>query len=67
MKCGFKTAKAMAYSMVSRFNIAYINFNRQCGYYVTSRQTSNTIGHMTKAGKFIVWDMQKNWLSAWKK
>ena len=60
MKCGFKAAKAMAQSMASRFNIAYINFNGQYGYYVTSCQTSNTIGHMTKAGKFSVWVMQKN-------
>ena len=67
MKCDFKAAKAMAQSMASRFSVAYINFNRQCGYYVTSCQTSNTIGHMTKAGKFVVWDMQKNSLSVWKR
>ena len=67
MSCNLKAAKSMAQNMASCFNIAYINFNRQCGYYVTSCQTSTTIGHVTKAGKFVTWDMQKNSLNAWKR
>ena len=56
----FDTAKKMAKSMAFHFGTAYINLDRRCGYYVTSRSTSNTIGHMTKAGKFSVWTIQKN-------
>jgi hypothetical protein len=56
----FDTAKKMAKSMAFHFGTAYINLDCHCGYYVTSCSTNNTIGRMTKAGKFSVWVTQKN-------
>ena len=51
----FKTVKNMARAMSSRFGVAYVNYNKKCGYYVTSCSTSNTIGSFSKAGRFKVW------------
>lgn len=55
----FDTAKKMAKSMAFHFGTAYINLDRRCGYYVTSCSTSNTVGRMTKAGKFSIYPIYK--------
>ena len=66
MKCDFKAAKAMAHSVALRFGHGCVNYSETCGYYVTSCFTNNTIGLVSKAGRFTTC-MQKNSLSVWKR
>lgn len=60
MSYDFRLAKDMARTLASRFGIGYINYVEHDGYYATTFQTANTIGTMTKTGKFSVWRGQMN-------
>ena len=59
MSYDFRIAKDMARTLASRFGVGFVNYVPHDGYYATTFQTANTIGTMTKAGKFSVWHGQK--------